>query len=153
MKLQKRNNTYHLRKRMAARYLPVGDCASFYVSLNTDSLALAEQKAAAIWNEQVDVWEARLAGDDVEASRRHASLQAIAQTRGFPYLHAADVADLPRRELLQRIEAIPVHESTPDKTIAAAVLGSVAAPVITVSRALELYWNLVMDKTLGKSED
>jgi len=153
MKLQKRNNIYYLRKRVPARYLPVEDRASFYVSLKTDSLALAQQKAAAIWNEQVELWEARLAGDDVEVSRRHASAQAIALSRGFRYLHAADVADLPRRELLKRIEAIPDHEGTPDKTIAAAVLGTVAAPVITVSRALELYWTLAKDKTLGKSED
>jgi len=41
--------------------------ASFYVSLNTDSKALAEQKAAAIWSEQIEVWEACLAGDSEEA--------------------------------------------------------------------------------------
>ncbi len=37
--------------------------------------------------------------------------------------------------------------------VAAAVLGAVPDSAITVSRALELYWNLAKDKTLGKSED
>jgi len=40
MKLQKRNNTYHLRKRVPVRYKAVEPRASFYVSLNTDSKTL-----------------------------------------------------------------------------------------------------------------
>lgn len=153
MKLQKRNNTYHLRKRVPTRYRPVEERASFYVSLKTDSETLAQQKAAAIWSEQLEFWEARLAGDDVEAERRHASAQAMARMRGVRYLHAAQVAQLPRREVLERIEAITVNNGEADKTIAAALLGAVPEPAITVSRALDLYWDLAKDKTLGKSED
>ncbi|NWO08064.1 MAG: integrase, partial [Alteromonadaceae bacterium] len=153
MKLQKRNNTYHLRKRVPARYQPVEERKSFYVSLGTDSLTLAQQKAAAIWNEQLEYWEARMAGDSEEAERRHAAAQAVAQMRGFRYLHAAQVAKQPREDVLERVEAIPVKEGVPDTPVAAAVLGAVSEPPITVSRALELYWDLAKDKTLGKSGD
>ncbi|WP_369682732.1 DUF6538 domain-containing protein [Roseovarius sp. M141] len=48
MKLQKRNNTYHLRRRVPARYQAVEARASCYVSLNTDSETLAQQKATVI---------------------------------------------------------------------------------------------------------
>jgi hypothetical protein len=122
MKLQKRNNAYHLRKRVPVRYQSVEPRASFYVSLKTDSKALAEQKAAAVWSEQVEVWEARLAGDSAEADKRHAAAQSIAQMKGFRYLHAAQVAELPRRELLERVEAISETAGAPDTSVAAAVL-------------------------------
>ncbi|WP_444460563.1 hypothetical protein [Rhodobacter capsulatus] len=36
---------------------------------------------------------------------------------------------------------------------AAALLGAEKAPPLSVSAALELYWTLAKDKTLGKSED
>ncbi|WP_138935308.1 hypothetical protein [Roseovarius arcticus] len=142
-----------MRNRVPSRYLPVEVRAPLYVSLKTDSMALARQKVAAIWNEQLELWKARLPGDDMEASRRHVSAQTIAQRRGFRYLHAADVADLPRREVLKRIKAIPYDEGTPDKAVTAAVFGNVPGPVTTVSSALKLYWTLAKDKTLGKSED
>jgi hypothetical protein len=43
----------------------------------------------------------------VEADRRLAAAQSIAQMKGYRYLCAAQVAELPRRELLERVEAIP----------------------------------------------
>lgn len=36
---------------------------------------------------------------------------------------------------------------------ASALLGGVDVPKITLSKALELYWSLARDRTLGKSED
>lgn len=153
MKLQQRNNTYHLRKRVPTRFQRVERRKSFYVSLKTDSQTLAQQKASAIWNEQLEYWEARLAGDSEEAEKRHAAAQALAQMRGFRYLHAAQVAEQPREELLERVEAIPVKEGVPDTPVAAAVLGAVSEPPIPVSRALELYWDLAKDRTLNKSKD
>ena len=46
---------------------------------------------------------------------------------------------------------MPLKDGEPDRIEAAAVLGGAAEPPITVSRALELFWGLAKDRTLGKS--
>jgi hypothetical protein len=71
--------------------------------------------------------------------------------RGFRYLDAGVVAKLPVAEVLERIEAVPAPAGRPDPVEAAALLGTVPEPRITVARALDLYWGLAREKTFGKS--
>ena len=63
----------------------------------------------------------------------------------------ARVTQLPSEELLRRVEAVSISKGEPNRSEAAAFLGAEAEPRVTVSRALELYWTLSKDKTLGKS--
>jgi len=59
-------------------------------------------------------------------------------------------------ELRDRFAAVSGFKDTPDSpdTLdAAALLGGAKEPPLTVSKALEHYWTLAKDKTLGKSED
>lgn len=51
------------------------------------------------------------------------------------------------------VEAIISTANRADPVDAAALLGTVPGPCITVTKALELYWTLAREKTLGKSED
>ena len=101
----------------------------------------------------IEAWEARLAGDVSDAEQRFAAARDLAAVRGFRYLRASQVADLPHDDLLQRIEAVPVRDGEPDMIEAAAVLGTVPKPAITVSRALEIFWAITGDRILGKSDD
>ena len=66
---------------------------------------------------------------------------------------AERVATLPVEALLDRVEAVRIVACKPDRLEAAAILGGATEPPLTVSRALDLYWTLAKDKTLGKSED
>src|SRR5690606_7401694 len=100
-----------------------------------------------------DAWEARLAGDSADAERRFEAARELAQVRGYRYLSADRVAALPREEFLDRVRAAVKPDGEPDRIEAAAVLGGATEPGITVERALELYWTLAKDRTLGKSED
>lgn len=63
------------------------------------------------------------------------------------------VAKPPVEDVVERVEAIPAPANQPDAVEAAALLGTVPEPRITVTKALELYWGLAKEKTLGKSED
>ncbi|MGI9421047.1 MAG: hypothetical protein ACR2RA_24745 [Geminicoccaceae bacterium] len=56
-------------------------------------------------------------------------------------------------ELVERVELIVAPGGTPNESDAAALLGTVREPAISVAKALELYWGLAKDKTFGKSED
>lgn len=153
MTIMKRGNTFHLRKRVPTRYQPIEDRKSVWVSLHTDSESVAKAKAPIAWQHIVEAWEARLAGDTADAERRFEAAKELAAVRGHRYLPAARVATLPREELLARIEATRGRDGEPDMREAAAVLGGVPEPQITVTRALDLYWGLAADKAIGKSDD
>ncbi|MCE8439825.1 DUF6538 domain-containing protein [Rhodovulum sulfidophilum] len=148
-----RGATWSLRKRVPARYGEVEPRKEIWLSLHTDSKAEAEAKAPAIWRAQVEAWEAHLAGASEDAEKRFQAALDLAGKRGFSWLPLKEVTHLPRNDLLKRIEAIPAHDKHPNRQEAAAILGAVPVPEISVSRALELYWNFTRDRVAGKSPD
>ena len=151
MNLMKRGNIYQLVRRVPRRYRSVETREQVWISLHTDSESLARMKAPAAWAEMTQAWEAKLRGDSSDAEARFDAARELAATRGFRYMPAARVAKLPTEELLQRVEAVSASKGEPDQREAAAFLGAVAEPSITVSRALTLYWSLAKAKSLGKS--
>ncbi|VDC29490.1 hypothetical protein PARPLA_03106 [Rhodobacteraceae bacterium THAF1] len=57
---------------------------------------------------------------------------------------------------MARVEAVTTNRprgGPVDRLETAAVLGGVDAPKISLTKALDAYWTLTKDKTLGKSED
>ena len=124
-----------------------------WISLHTDSETVARSKADRAWGNLVEAWEARLAGDTEDAEARHAAAHELARIRGFRYLDVGLVSRLPVDELVARVEAICARRAAPDIVEASALLGTVPAPSLTLEKALELYWGLAREKTLGKSED
>ncbi len=101
----------------------------------------------------IEAWEARLAGNSDDAEARYEAARDLARVRGFRYLDAGAVAKLPIDEVVERVDAVAAPANQPDMVEAAALLGTVPEPRITVSKALDLYWTLAREKTLGKSED
>jgi integrase len=153
MSIVKRGKTFHLVRRVPRRYQRVAHRGTVWRSLHTDSPTVAQSKADRVWAEMIEAWEARLHGDSEDAERRFAAAQELAQVRGYRYLNVDRVAQLPDEEFYSRMKAIPAPKGVPDRTEAAALLGTVSEPRITISKSLELYWTLAREKTLGKSED
>ena len=153
MSIVKRGSTFQLRRRVPQRYRAVEPRGVVWISLHTDSETVARSKADRAWGNLVEAWEARLAGDTEDADARHAAAHELARIRGFRYLDVGLVSRLPVDELLARVEAIGARRAAPDTVEASALLGTVPAPSLTLEKALELYWGLAREKTLGKSED
>jgi integrase len=153
MTIYLRNRTYHLRRRVPRRYKPVEPREIVAVSLHTDSLTVAKQKAPGAWAHLVEAWEARLHGHDADAERRFEAARELAAVRGFRYLPAGRVAELPKDEFLSRLRAVAKDEEQPDRIEAAALLGGAKEPGITIEKALEVFWKLAADRAMGKSED
>jgi integrase len=153
MSIVKRGSTFQLRRRVPQRYRSVEPREVIWISLHTDSETVARSKADRAWGNLVEAWEARLAGDAEDADARHAAAHELARIRGFRYLDVGLVSRLPVDELVARVEAIGARRAAPDTVEASALLGTVPAPSLTLEKALELYWGLAREKTLGKSED
>ncbi|WP_375552331.1 DUF6538 domain-containing protein [Rhodophyticola porphyridii] len=153
MSIAKRGSTFHLRRRVPRRYSGVEPRETVWISLHTDSETVAHSKADRAWSQMIEAWEARLAGNSTDAETRYEAARDLAQARGFRYLDAGNVAKQPVEDVVERVEAIPAPANQPDPVEAAALLGTVPEPRITVTKALQLYWTLAREKTFGKSED
>ena len=155
MSIHQRGKVYWLKRRVPARYSGIETRKEVWRSLKTDSLAVAAQKAEAVWNELIEGWEARLAGRSAEAEERFAGTRDLAAARGVRFLSARAVAELPIGQVLERVEAVAPAGAPeePDRIEAAALLGGAGEAPITVSRALELYWDMTRDQVLDKSVD
>lgn len=153
MALKRRGKKVSLYKRVPKKYEAIEPRKFFWLSLHTDSMTEAEAKAGTAWEQMLAAWEAKLAGDTSEAEKRFDASRELAEAKGFRYMHVDQVAKLPTEELLDRIAAISVKGNKVDSKEAAALLGGAKKPVITITRSLELYWDLAREKTFGKSED
>ncbi len=106
-----------------------------------------------VWDQLVEAWEARRAGNTGDAEARYAAARNSAKLRGFQYVPGAKVAQLPMKDLLARIDAIPMTSRGPNLKEADALLGLVEPPAITVTQSLKLFWGLTEDRIVGKSQD
>jgi integrase len=150
--ITKRGDTFYLYKRVPRRYKSVDHRSTLWMSLATDSESEAKRKAPEVWDMMIGFWERRLAGEVKSAEIRYEAARNEAARRGFKYLPAKEVAALPLEERIARtLDAAPY--GVLDSFRAEAVLGGVAQPPITISRALELFWDLSKDRVIGKSED
>jgi len=153
MKFTRRNGHLHFRRRVPRRFVDIEPREYVWISLHTDLEDVARRKAPAIWDEMLEAWEAKLHGDTEDAEQRFEAAKELAAIRGFRYLPSAEVARLPRQELFARIEKTMRPDGKLDMAEANALLGGVPKPSITITRALELFWGLAIDRTTGKSED
>lgn len=153
MKLLRRGSAFHLRRRVPLRYREVEPRIHIVLSLHTDSEKTAMEKAAVVWEQMLDAWEAKLEGATKEGAARLEAAKRLAQRRGRTYYPAEQVAKLPLEELLQRIEATLTKKGFIDAGEAEALLGGVPVPALSVTEALDEFWKTEAIRFKGKSED
>jgi hypothetical protein len=130
MNITKRGSTLHLRRRVPRRYRPVEPRETVWISLHTASETLARRKAGRAWDQMIEAWEARLAGDTDDAEARYAAAEELARHRGFRYLDIARVTRLPVEKLVERVETVSASAGVADMMEASALLGTVPEPRI-----------------------
>lgn len=140
-------------KRVPKRFAGIDGRGFVRLSLHTDSETDARQRAAAVWADLVNGWELALLGRASDAKLRFDAARKIAGRLGFKYRSAVEVAALPLDDVMARIAAIPARDGVPDVSAGAALLGAVKPPEVLLSGALDAFWEVARDKTLGKSED
>lgn len=153
MKLLLRGTTYYLKRRVPTRYREVEPLVHVRISLHTDSEKSAKEKAAIVWAEMLDAWEAKLDGANSEGAARLAAAKKLAGRRGRTYYPAAQASTLPYEDWLQRVEGVLTPSGKIDMGEAEALLGGVPVKAMSVSEALEEYWKVEAAKFIGKSKD
>ena len=153
MKFVNRNGHLHFRKRVPRRFADVEEREYVWISLHTDLEDVARRKAAGVWQEMLEAWEAKLHGDTEDYDERLAAAKHLAGIRGYRYLPSAQVAKLPADQFYDRVRGSMRKDGTLDAREAEALLGAVPKPKLTLSQCLKEFWKLADDRTVGKSAD
>ena len=153
MTIIKRSKYYYLKRRVPRRFQHLEPREFLYISLHTDSASEADAKAASVWSEMLGAWEAELSGSTAMAQERFDAAQKLAEHRGYKWITAPAVAELPTADLLERVEATTMSNGNPSRIRGEAFLGGAEKPAMTITGALEAYWTLSADALRGKSED
>ncbi|MBL4917119.1 hypothetical protein [Szabonella alba] len=149
MTIQKRGQTFYLRKRVPQRYNRVEDRDMIFLSLHTDSESVASIKATKIWADMIEACEAKMPKPS-SAWRPPAIWPRSAASASSPPIRSPAC---PVDEIVERVEKSLKPSGRVDRLEAEALLGGAKPPRLTVSRALERYWTVAKVKTLGKTED
>ncbi len=148
-----RESIWHIRKRVPVRYSAIEPRSIVHVSLHTDSRTVAALKAPQVWAEMIEAWEAKLEGRDRAAEDRMAAAKNLAQRRGWRYMPAPEVAQLPLEDLLSRLEATVDGAGRFDGREADAALGLASPPLLTVTKALDAFYEVAAEDLKDKNQD
>lgn len=146
--VKKRGAHFHFVRRVPKDIRAVDDREYIQLSLKTDSPSLAQQRAT-ILNQHINTYWESLIIDPSNKEERFKQAVHLARLHGFGYKTASEIAHSPVQEIVERVlqasrhnEALPRNE---------ALLGGVKCLEITLSAALEKFWELSKDKQLNKS--
>ena len=111
-------------------------------SLKTDSRSTAVQRAAILNMETEKYWQALLDHQGDDDAKRYEAAAAMAQSFGFSYAPSSELVMGGIANIVQRLEAIQGHGSTKNAAVVDALLGDTPMPTLTLSAALEKFWEL-----------
>lgn len=146
--LLKRNNTYYYNRNIPTIYRDLDPRKNVRISLGTACKRTALRKSLALDDAVEDYWQSLLTDSQSHDLERFGKIVHTARQMGFAYKPITEIAALPMQELLERILAL---QSASEKQVKA-VLGGKEASSISLSQALEKYWQLSQDLVFNKSE-
>jgi len=153
IKSRSKKGVLELRRRVPRKYASVEPREFIWVSLETDSPAVAAARAITTWQGQIARWDAMLAGDTTEPQAKLDAARNLTNSKGFVYTPAKALLELSVDQILQRVEAIAVQKGIPNLREAEALLGTLHDPGIKITGALDMFWHLTSSDLNGKSSD
>ena len=130
-----RSGRFYLYKRVPRRFYAIETRCHIYISLKTDSLEVAKEKAPKVWKEVLASWELIASGQLVEANERYELAKQLAQNMGVNFVTAGNVADLIITDVVKRTKLVQPKKPQGKPTLAPAVLGGANTRIPKVSEA------------------
>lgn len=155
MTLRKRGNIYYLYRRVPRQFAAVERRSVIWCNLHTDSESEASKRADAAWTDMCKQWQARVDGETENPEQRYSTARSIVSMHGLPYIRSSEMTEtrMSAEAFLQRVQLVPEQaDGELNKAEMDALFGVVPEPPVTITRALDLYFDLARAETLGKSE-
>lgn len=154
MGITKDRGYWYFVKRVPKRFAHVDPRQKVTRALWTNSERDARIKAAAVEAEFMAYWEALAAGRSDDAVASYDAAVKLAHAHSFLYRPASDLPSGPLESILKRIESLVRSDgSFAPPLVAAAVLGGVDEPKVTITEALTDFIKFsAIERQTGKSE-
>lgn len=156
--LTKRAGFWHYARRVPLGYAQVDGRGvirqSTKIRVADDPRGIRAQRAADQINAELETfWRASLAGGDLQAKARYDRARKDARRLGFEYITAAEIANRPIAEIIQRFEALAGRNAIDDRDAEAAVLGAVRPPSLDLNGLFEEFEALMKASLKDHSPD
>lgn len=149
--LRKRGKRFHFRKRLPENFKKLFTKDVIQVPLNTDSEAVALQRASNFNLVLQDFLRGLVDSDGNDTDKKFREVVIKAKMCGFQYMPKHDLVEQsPLPEFINRLNSADILE---DKQMKEAVLGSVKAPAIRLSKAREEFFKFEQGNLKGLSEN
>ena len=132
-----RNGLWHLRMRVPTRYSSVESKKEIHRSLSTGDRDTAEARKALVKQQVLADLDAKLAMTSPDPTRQYETITQLAASRSFSYQPAAELATRGVEAILERIDDLKRNKDAPTSHMAAALLGGVERPQLTITQVAE----------------
>lgn len=149
----RRGKWYQFRRRVPNLYRPFYDEEVIQVSLKTDSETIAIQRAAILNSELERLWSQITTPDHAPISQDNIDYAVtLARLNGFGYRPASEIAAQDIGRIVSRVSSVKSDiETNPGKV--KAILGHHDKPGLTISKALDIYFDFEKPNLMNKSQD
>ena len=148
--VKKRGSRYHYVRRVPKDIRHIDHRDFIQLSLKTDSLTLAQQRAALLDQHIEEYWHMLLSGTPEEANKLYQRAIRLVRFSGVGYRSAKDIAE---EQIEHVVKRVLLASQTSNDVQVKALLGGIDKPPLPLSEILPVYWDLSKDKLLGKSDD
>ncbi len=146
-----RGTTWHFYRRVPKSVAHLDSRPHVKRSLGTDSEKVAIRRAEIVNQALEDYWSNLARAGYGTAKEKYEAAIRVALSLGYEYRPAEELAGGPIADILDRLDAIEAN-GAPNGTVVAALLGGAEKPPLTLSSALEEYWDLSADETRNKTD-
>ena len=148
--LRKRGRKFHFRQRVPKRFLHLFPKEFVQVSLDTDSEALAQQRAHSFRMALDDFWQQLALSNGAQAHKKFHAAVSLAKLHGFQYVAHKQLAE--NHSTSQLVNRINVAGGS-NQMVRKAVLGVEPSPTIKLSNAQEIYFDHEIGNKTGRSDN
>lgn len=156
--LTKRAGYWHFVRRVPMGYAEIDGRGvirqSTKILVTDDPRGIRAGRAAERINAELETfWRASLTGESADAKARYDRARISARRLGFEYITAAEVAQRPIAEILERFEALAARGGGDDRPTEEAVLGGVQPPALDLDGLFDEFESLMKASNKGMSPD
>ena len=147
------NSTWHYYRRTPKSVAHADKRTFIKKSLKTDSHTVAVRRAAMFNGEIENYWQALLNSKNQDPVKRYEAAIAIAKNFGFSYSSINELSQGSALDMVQRLEKLEQKGSLENHQHVSAVLGGTPKPLLTISSALESFYEYTRDETHKKNKN
>jgi integrase len=149
--LENRNGWYVYNRRVPNSLKNFDNRTRIRIALNTQCQNTALKRFGVLNQEIEQYWKGLVEANENHSKEKFKSLVSLSRRLGFTYMSTTKVLERKLEEILERL--LTVKKYSYDETITKALLGDKEVPFISLSQALNKFWQYSKPTLIRKNDD